>query len=544
MKDWKETYQDWLKDPGFDDAFRCELEGLTEQEVRENFSGHLSFGTGGIRAKLGAGPARLNRYLVMRVAQAIALHLTEHAAAALVIIAWDTRSHSHAFALEAARVLLGNGLAVRLFDRPAATPELSHAIRFSGAQGGIMFTASHNPKEDHGLKVYREDGCQLLPGEAAKILAVEEALAFSAIRTGDLAGPLLGEIGRDVHAAYRMAASRKVMSHGNRRLRIVYTPLHGTGAVQTLTILREAGFDPVPVEAQMVQDPDFSTVAAPNPEFREAFALAEDVGNAMEADLLLATDPDADRLGVMVRHKGGYVKLSGDQVGALLCDALLPVDPKAVVISSIVSSHLYDRIAAARGARLYKTLTGFKHVGALVTRLETTDDVFVMAYEESCGYLLDTHIRDKDGIQAALMVADLADRALWKGKTLVDVLETLYGEFGYFMEGQLAFRMDGEDGARRIQAVMARFRHAVQFEFDGVLFAVKRDFMSDESGLPPADVLKFENGRDAWFAVRPSGTEPKLKIHLSAAAQTFGAAEKMLKDMERKLGEFVWKTLE
>lgn len=518
---YREKYETWLNEPFFDEAFKEELLGLSEDEIEDRFYRDLAFGTGGLRGIIGAGSNRMNRYVIMRVTQGYAQYLNGKYDHPSVAIAYDSRHFSEAFALEAARVLGGNGIRVHLFDRVSSTPELSFAVRELKAQGGIVITASHNPKEYSGYKVYQQTGCQVLPDEAHTIIERVEATGFEAIRRCQSDDPLITRLGEPFFERYYRTITALVDARNERRLKLVYTPLNGAGARPVVEVLRRSGFNPLTVPEQMWHDPDFTTVPYPNPEDPSVFEYARRIGETTGADLLMATDPDADRMGVHVRHQGEFIPLTGNQIGALLCDALLGDDPRSAVVTTIVSSHLCDRIAHAHGARIYKTLTGFKYIGEMMTRFEETDDRFVLGFEESFGYLTSTHARDKDAVNAALMVADLADRLKENGQTLIDALERIKACHGYFSEDLLSYRFEGSSGQKEMETVIARFRALDTLEWETWDHSERTDYLHDETGLPRANVLKYVYGDDSWFAVRPSGTEPKLKIYLS----THGASE-------------------
>jgi phosphoglucomutase len=519
--DIKEKYNAWLEEPFFDTAFKEELRTLSEAEIEDRFYQDLRFGTGGLRGILGAGSNRINIYVVQKVTQGYANYLNKRYQNPSIAIAYDSRRQSDEFARKSAEVLAGNGIKVYLFKEVASTPELSYAVREMGCSGGIVITASHNPAQYNGYKVYHHEGYQLLPEDAALIVEEVDRLSFSDIQCAFKESDLIQYLGEDFFERY-YAEILKATKKENKELSIVYTPLNGAGARPVTEVLKRAGFKNFHgVEEQMVHDSNFTTVPYPNPEEAAVFEHAIVLGKRYDADILMATDPDADRVGVFVKHDGEYIGLNGNQIGALLGHALLQSNQTdQMVVTTIVSSHLIDRIADANHALVKRTLTGFKYIGELMTRYEDSGYRFVLGFEESYGYLTGMHARDKDAVNAALAIADLAEHLKKNGMTLYDQLHEIYEKYGYFKEDLINYAFEGRQGQADMDAVINRFRTLDSFKCCEVESTVKIDYLTDETGLEVSNVLKFIYPDDSWFAVRPSGTEPKLKIYVSVNANT------------------------
>jgi phosphoglucomutase len=538
--DYQKKYEKWLNEPTFDQTFRSELSRLTENEKEDRFYKDLEFGTGGLRGVVGAGSNRMNKYVVMRVTQGYADYLNKRYENPSVAIAYDSRHFSDVFAQTAARVLGGNGIRVYLFDRISATPELSFAVRELSASGGIVVTASHNPKQYNGYKVYQQDGYQILPEEAKEIIESVGKIRFEDIKQCELDDEKIEMLGDAFIETYYHTVSDLVEDHGEKQLKIVYTPLNGAGARPVVEVLKRTGFNQLEtVKEQMIHDPDFTTVPYPNPEEVAVFERAIALGEKMKADILMATDPDADRVGVVVRHNGQYTALNGNQIGALLSEYLLSNRPDQAIVTTIVSSHLCDKIARKYDASIYKTLTGFKFIGEMMTRFERTEDLFVLGFEESYGYLTSDHARDKDAVNAALVIAEMAETYLLTGKTLIDELEEVYREHGYFKEDLLNFKFEGSQGLGEMNALIERFRKLDGFEIVGSQLREKIDFLFEDTGLPRSNVIKFIYEDESWFAIRPSGTEPKLKIYLSVNSGSMDETEKRLETLKKRIYAFI-----
>ncbi len=536
---YKEKYLEWLNEPYFDEEFKTELKNLSEEEIEDRFFKNIEFGTGGIRGIMGAGTNRINRYLIARVTQGYADFVNEKYDRPSIAIAYDSRKNSQLYARTSAAVLSGNGIKVYLFSEISSTPELSFAVRQLKASGGIVITASHNPSEYNGYKVYQHDGYQILPDEANQIINKVNNVSFGDIKRNDNEGDwtLLGE---SFFETYYKKMEELVANLDEKKLRIVYTPLNGAGARPVVQVLKRTGFNQLfTIEEQMIHDSNFTTVPYPNPEEASVFEYAIKKGIEVNADILMATDPDSDRVGVFVLHHGKYEKLTGNQIGALLADYLLDESKNQVVITTIVSSHLVDQITKKYNAKVIKTLTGFKFIGEVMTQLESTQSKFVLGFEESYGYLTAGHARDKDAINTALMISQMANDYLESGLTLIDALEKLFLENGYFKEDLLSYTFKGSQGQEKMMEIISRFREIFKFDYDNQSSNIKIDYMIDETGLPKSNVLKFIYSDESWFAIRPSGTEPKLKIYLSVNSKEKSNLEDRLKAMKESIETFI-----
>jgi phosphoglucomutase len=535
------AYRLWLTDESVDEATKAELRALEGQakEIEDRFYRELEFGTGGLRGVIGAGSNRMNRYTVGRATQGLAAYIRSVAGDnGSVAIAYDSRFMSPEFALEAALVLAGNGVKAYVFESLRPTPELSFAVRRLGATGGIVVTASHNPPEYNGYKVYGSDGGQLVPDAAEKVMAeIARVESFREVvrmeRAAAEAAGLLVWLGEEIDAAYVSAVVGASPNPGlaveavaeGVDVSIIYTPLHGSGNLPVRASLEAAGFrDVTVVPEQEKPDSQFSTVKSPNPEEREAFALAIALGEKTGAELLLGTDPDCDRVGAVVKDRSGeYIVLNGNQTGAILAEYLLesltargalPANP--VVIKTIVTSELGAVVARHYGADVLNTLTGFKYIGEKMTEFERTGArSFVFGYEESYGYLAGTYARDKDAVVASLLVAEAALYYKRRGLTLYDVLQRLYERHGYYLEGLQSRTLKGKDGLEQMRALMEAWRASAPSTVAGLSVAQRLDYMEDVHGLPLENVLKYVLEDGSWFCLRPSGTEPKIKMYFA-----------------------------
>ncbi|WOV86461.1 phospho-sugar mutase [Sporosarcina oncorhynchi] len=561
-----DTYKRWFDEKNMPDYLKRELATIAtdSEEIKERFHSHLTFGTGGMRGILGAGINRMNIFTIRRVAEGLSRYLATHcenASKRSVVIAYDTRHLSKEFALEAARVIGTHGFRVYLFNENRPTPELSFAVRYLEASAGIVITASHNPSNYNGIKVYGDDGGQLASKEAQEVLSYIEDIQdiFGiALETAEnlmeegLLIPVLEEI--DTAYQHKVLTLRRNESHSKstmKELPIVYTPLHGTGLVPVTTALKAFGFSNVTVVAeQALPNPDFSTVHYPNPEEPDTFKLAMELGVKTKAELLLATDPDADRLGVAAR-KGDrtFEIIGGNELGALLLHYLLLTKEQAgtlptngVILKTIVTSELGRRIAAKFNVQTIDTLTGFKFISEKIKEYEATGEyTFLFGYEESYGYLLGDFVRDKDAVQAAVVTAEMAAYHLENGKTLFDVLDDLYKEFGYHAEATHALTFEGIAGQEKIERIMDIFRLNPPTEFGGVRVVAVEDYEQHQRiysdgriellNLHQSNVLKFLLEDDSWICVRPSGTEPKCKFYLGVKKETSEEAARMLEIM-------------
>ncbi len=532
-------YKSWCNNEYFDENFREELKSLSEEEIEDSFYKDLSFGTAGLRGVIGAGSNRMNEYVVGKVTQGYANFLNKKFNEPSVAIAYDSRRMSKEFAQNAADVLSSNNIKVYLCDRIASTPELSFAIRQLKASGGIVVTASHNPAQYNGYKVYHQEGYQLLPDDAESIVEEINKLDFIDVKN-KRNDNIINYLGEDFYNEYYETILKLIEDRNNKNLKIVYSALNGAGARPVVEVLKKAGFNNLyTVPEQMIPDSNFTTVPYPNPEDEKVFELSKVLGKENQADILIATDPDSDRVGVMVLHNGEYKTINGNQMGALLANYLLGNEENQSIITTIVSSHLIDEIAKEYNAKVYKTLTGFKYIGELISSFDKTKDKFVLGFEESYGYLTSDHARDKDAINTALIISIMADDYKKNGKTLIDVLEEIYISNGYFKEELLSFTFEGSKGQQEMKELIDRFRSLDSFDYYGMNYADKVDYLQDNTGLPNADVLKFIYEDQSWFAVRPSGTEPKLKIYLSVCGKDNDELNKKMDLMKKMLNDFI-----
>ena len=543
--EYRVRYRQWLDYEALEPEMRAELEAIkdNEEEIRDRFCQELTFGTAGLRGKMGVGTNRMNVYTVQRATSGLALYLLStygrEAMQRGVVIAYDNRENSELFAKEAALTLNGFGIRTYVFDRLAPTPELSFAVKYRQSIAGIVITASHNPKEYNGYKVYNEHGCQIT-GEMAeaileKIDIYQELAALPVQMTYENAKSmdLYHEIGNAYHQVFQKAVLEQALltdAAAKENLNIVYTPLHGTGLGNVTAVLDKDGFSQVHVlESQKEPDTQFSTVQSPNPEDKEALALAIAYAQELNADIVLGTDPDCDRVGIAVKHGDDYTLLTGNQTGALLVDYVLnhkQVDDKSVVLKTIVTSELGADIAKAKGAHVIDVLTGFKYIGEKMTGFEKTRDYhFVMGYEESYGYLVGSHAKDKDAVVASMLICEMAAYQKAQGRTLLDRLEELYQQCGYYKDVVDSFTLPGTDGQEKITEIMDNLRAADASVFGGLTVAERKDYAEGVDDLPKANVLKYFFADGGWMAVRPSGTEPKIKFYYSVKGESMKAAE-------------------
>lgn len=556
----QQAYQQWLTSDAVDDASKQELEAIASdsKEIEERFYRYLAFGTAGMRGIIGAGTNRMNVYTVRHATQGLAQYvLAKGGADKGVVIGYDTRYFSDVFAREAARVLVANGIKVYLFTTIHATPEVSFAIRYYKAASGVMITASHNPKEYNGYKAYGPDGAQLPPEGSDMISAfLGQIDIFTGIKTvSDEAldsSPLLNQIGEAVDEAFLNAVQKisidpDVIASVADEFKLVYTPFHGTGLRPVTEILKRIGVKHVIVEPNQAKpDPAFPTVESPNPENPEGFAMAVELAKKENASMIVGTDPDADRVGVVVRDaEGEYRVLTGNQTGALLCEYILSskqekglLSPKSTIITTVVTSDIGRAIAAHYGVQVVDVLTGFKWIAEKIAQFEETgENVYELGYEESYGYLPGTYARDKDAVGTVMLIAEMAAAYQAKGMTLYDGLMALYEKYGYYEDKTVSVVMPGKDGMQKMEEMMARVRGDMPAELGGVAIKVSQDFLAGKqynadgstepiTDIPSSDVLKFMLADDKTFvAIRPSGTEPKIKLYLSSAAESRGEAE-------------------
>ena len=569
---YQEKYQTWLDDAQLPDYLRQDLVSMDEKTKEDAFYTNLEFGTAGMRGYIGAGTNRINIYVVRQATEGLAKLVAskgDEAKKRGVAIAYDSRHFSPEFAFESAQVLAAHGIQSYVFESLRPTPELSFAVRHYNAIAGIMVTASHNPKEFNGYKVYGEDGGQMPPADASALTDYIRAIdnPFT-IELADLeeskASGIIKVLGEETDVQYLeelkdLSINPELIKEYGADMKIVYTPLHGTGEMLTRRALAQAGFNSVQiVESQATADPDFSTVASPNPESQAAFALAEELGREVGADVLLATDPDADRVGVEVRQAdGSYWNLSGNQIGAIIAKYILEAHKQAgtlpanaALCKSIVSTELVTKIAESYGATMFNVLTGFKFIAEKIQEFEDTNNyTYMFGFEESFGYLIKPFVRDKDAIQAVLLVAEIAAYYRSRGRTLADGIDEIFKEYGYFAEKTISVTLSGKDGAEQIKAIMAKFRDNAPEQFNGTDIALFEDFAlqtaTDKDGkvtaltTPPSDVLKYTLADDSWFAVRPSGTEPKIKFYIATVGETLAEAEEKIANIEKEINDFV-----
>ena len=557
--EYRVRYRQWLDYEALEPEMRVELEAIkdNEEEIRDRFCQELTFGTAGLRGKMGVGTNRMNVYTVQRATSGLALYLLStygrEAMQRGVVIAYDNRENSELFAKEAALTLNGFGIRTYVFDRLAPTPELSFAVKYRQSIAGIVITASHNPKEYNGYKVYNEHGCQIT-GEMAeaileKIDIYQELAALPVQMTYENAKSmdLYHEIGNAYHQVFQKAVLEQALltdAAAKENLNIVYTPLHGTGLGNVTAVLDKDGFSQVHVlESQKEPDTQFSTVQSPNPEDKEALALAIAYAQELNADIVLGTDPDCDRVGIAVKHGDDYTLLTGNQTGALLVDYVLSqkqLDDKSVVIKTIVTSELGADIAKARGAEVLNVLTGFKYIGEkMIGFEETRDHNFVMGYEESYGYLVGSHAKDKDAVVASMLICEMAAYQKAQGRTLLDRLEELYQEYGYYKDMVDSFTLPGVDGQDRIADIMDSLRAADASVFGGLTVAERKDYAEGVDELPKANVLKYFFADGGWMAVRPSGTEPKIKFYYSVKGESMKSAEDKVESLRSAVKELM-----
>lgn len=569
---YQENYQKWLDFAELPDYLRQDLENMDEKTKEDAFYTNLEFGTAGMRGLIGAGTNRINIYVVRQATEGLARLIESKGGNEKergVAIAYDSRHFSPEFAFESAAVLAKHGIKSYVFESLRPTPELSFAVRHLNCFAGIMITASHNPAPFNGYKVYGEDGGQMPPHDAdaltTYIRAIENPFAVEVADVeAEKASGLIEVIGEAIDAEYLKEVkdvniNPALIEEFGKDMKIVYTPLHGTGEMLARRALAQAGFDSVQVvEAQATPDPDFSTVKSPNPESQAAFALAEELGRQVGADVLVATDPDADRVGVEVLQKdGSYLNLSGNQIGAIMAKYILEahknagtLPENAALCKSIVSTDLVTKIAESYGATMFNVLTGFKFIAEKIQEFEEKHNhTYMMGFEESFGYLIKPFVRDKDAIQAVLVVAELAAYYRSRGLTLADGIEEIYKEYGYYAEKTISVTLSGVDGAEQIKAIMAKFRDNGPKEFNATTITVVEDFKAQTSTTadstvtalttPPSDVLKYTLADGSWIAVRPSGTEPKIKFYIAVVGESNEDSQAKIANIEAEINAFV-----
>lgn len=546
-----ETYEHWLSSTDIDTATRNELEAMkgNDSEIKERFYRELEFGTAGLRGVLGAGINRMNKYLVRKTTQGYAEYIKKSGADACargIVIAHDNRRFSIEFCRETAGVLAANGIKAYIFDSLRPTPELSFAVRTLGAFGGVMITASHNPPEYNGYKLYDERGCQLVPDindlVVAEIAKIDDPLSVKSL-TLEEAGDLITVLNNDVDEKYYDdVMSICVRPDVKKDIKIVYSPQHGTGNIPVRTVLERLEYNVIPVIEQCEPDTEFSKTLSPNPENKEAYVLAIEYAKKYDADIVITTDPDCDRLGVAVKKNGEYVLMTGNQSAAVLLEYILEgrkekglLPENGVMFNTIVTSDLGDRICKKQGVSVEKTLTGFKFIGDKIYNHELKGDKkFVFGYEESYGCLAADFVRDKDAVQASLMLCEAAAYYNEFGKTLLDVLNDLYKEHGYFLDALDNFMFKGIDGSEKMAALLDGLRKNPPHVVGSTKVYTVEDYLSEDmkkAGFPSSNVLKFILEDGSWVAVRPSGTEPKCKFYYSVVAKDKENAKVKLEQM-------------
>ncbi len=537
--DIHEKYEYWLT---FDDNTKNELESITDKkEIEDRFYKDLEFGTGGLRGIMGAGANRMNKYTVGKATKGLCEYLkNEFAGEKSVVIAYDSRNNSKAFAECAAEVLCYNGIKTFLFEEIMPTPVLSFSVRYLNCNAGIVITASHNPKEYNGYKVYDEYGCQLVPQYADKVISyINNVKDIKSVKHMNLNMALsngyLTYIGDEVLNSYISEVEKMAVYKEASDLKIVYTPLHGTGNIPVRKVLSDMSFDVSVVKEQAVADGNFTTVRSPNPEEKDALNMALEQAKRANADLVIGTDPDCDRVGVGVLHNGEYTLLTGNQTGALLVDFYLKfkkqsLNPKSTLVKTIVTNDLGAEIARKNGLNVVETLTGFKYIGDQITKYEKTgENEFLIGYEESYGYLVGTYARDKDAVVASMLICEMAAYYKKNKMTLVDALNDLYSEYGFYLDALDSFVLKGKDGASRIKNIMSYFRANKATVFPNITDV--KDYSTGIGDLPKSNVLKFFLKGGSWIAVRPSGTEPKLKMYYSVRGIDSSTCERSLQNI-------------
>ncbi len=574
---YKSKYRDWLLNDYFDEEIKEELESIkdNEQEIEDRFYKNLEFGTGGMRGKMGAGTNRMNKYIVRKATQGLAnyvINYSEKGKDSGVVIAYDSRHKSREFAEEAALVLAGNGIKAYLFNELRPTPELSFAVRELDAEAGVVITASHNPPEYNGYKVYGSDGCQLVPDKARKVIAeINELDDFSLIKRIEKSEAeeegLFELLGSDMDEKYKEAIIEvlpdvELANKAGNNIKIIYSPLHGTGNKPVRNILSDLGFkEMMVVQRQAEPDPEFSTVSSPNPEEREAYTLALELAESYNPDLIMATDPDADRLGALIKDGDSYTSLNGNEIGVLMADYLLgrkqeenllPEFP--VIIKTIVSTEMIKPIADKYGAKVKDVLTGFKYIGDEINKMEATDEEFILGFEESFGFLTGTYVRDKDAVNAAALLAMMV--LYYKEEREINLLQRLSElreEHGFFLEDLESMRLEGKEGQEEIERIIASLREDCPAEIAGEKVVVFKDYLNKvakdfstgeekEINLPESNVLQFILADESKITIRPSGTEPKLKFYFAVRSNSEEKAASSLGILKEEFLEMIDKT--
>lgn len=558
-----EKIKQWQNFAGLDQDLKVELQEMEKDEHRlmDAFYEDIAFGTGGLRGILGCGTNRMNIYVVRKSTLGFLNYMMKtykDVKTMGVAISYDCRKNSFLFAKHAAEVIASQGVKAYLYTSMRSTPQLSFTVRYLKCAGGIMITASHNPPMYNGYKIYDHNGCQLVPEDADQVIEeinrIEDMFHIvtqpfdTLVKEG-----MIQMIDQDIDDAYiQMVKTVPVQKVKKDNITIVYTPLHGTGASHMVNLLTSEGYTVYPVEEQMVPDGNFTTLQSPNPEEASAFAYAIELGKEKDADILIATDPDADRMGIAAKdEKGNYILLTGNQTGAILLDYLgkfKHVQKKGIVFNTIVTSNFAKAICEKYHLELVQTLTGFKYIGQQAAKIENTDKEFFFGYEESYGYVIKDFVRDKDSFQASLLLAEVASYYKEQGKTLIQVLEDLFQEFGYYLEGVHNIGLSGIEGANRIQRIMRFFQEAKLTDIAGRHIQTFEDYdklVKIEDGntsiltLPRSFVLKYIFDDGGWFALRPSGTEPKLKIYIAIKGNSKEEANSLIVKLKNEILQMI-----
>ena len=564
---YKESYQKWADFSELPDYLKNELAAMDEHTKEDAFYTSLEFGTAGQRGLIGVGTNRMNIYTVRQTTEGLARLMDSKGDFKKrgVAIAYDSRHFSREFAFDAARILALHDIPSYVFESLRPTPELSFAIRELNTLTGIMITASHNPAPYNGYKVYGEDGGQMPPEDADQLTAyINEIEDIFHIELADENSELITIIGDNIDKKYlnnvkSVTINQAIIDEFGKNLNIVFTPLHGTGEMLGRKTLAQAGFEKIAVvEEQAIPDGDFPTLKSPNPESQAAFELSEKLGREVDADMLVATDPDADRIGVEVRlPNGDYQPLSGNQIGAVLAKYILEAHKQAgtlpanaAVVKSIVSTELVTAITKSYDVKMFNVLTGFKFIAEKIQEFEETGShTYMMGFEESFGYLIKPFVRDKDAIQALLLICEVAAYYKSLGKTLYDGIQDIYAEYGFYLENTVSVTLEGIDGAAQIKAVMDKFRGNQPTSFNGIKVTLTEDFLENTATAsdgsveklttPPSNVLKYYLEDGSWIAVRPSGTEPKIKFYLAAVGETETISAAKLEAFDAEIKAFI-----
>ena len=559
--DYRKNYNEWLSNPTLCEEGRVELESVAndEKELEYRFGGELEFGTAGMRGIIGYGMNMMNIYTVMRATQGLAEWIKSLGKTAMergVVISYDTRRKSAEFAKVSAQVLAKNGIKAYLFDDVHPVPMLSYAVRYLKTIAGIMVTASHNPKEYNGYKVYGEDGAQMSPEDTAKVVSyiekITDYLSVSGVKNSDLIVPVSKQLDVDyIEELSKLTLSKEAVEKCGANLKLVYTPVHGSGYVPVMTILKKLGINATIVEAQTTKDTEFSTVKVPNPEYKETLSMGIALANEINADVVFGTDPDSDRLGVALKDdKGEFVALSGNQVGILLLDYILTrlsedkaMPANAAVVKSFVTTGMAKALCDDYGVALYETPVGFKFIGEKIKQWEKDGKhTYIFGFEESCGYLRGTHARDKDAVVASMVCAEMVCYYAYIGKTVYGRLQEIYAKYGYVLDKNVSIQYSGLNAMKEMNAVVNALKTMKVDAFADVKVEAVRDYSAakrtDCNGnvealdIPKCNCVYYELEGGSFICVRPSGTEPKLKIYYSLKAKDEAAAEEKLKQMQ------------